>query len=333
MLRGHPLVERECRLVPGAAARAPDLDGLQPPLGPIPAQDRFGTADVESTVAPGARAAPLATAQRLRDTLPHLLDENLGPCWAGGLAHLSGHRPGTPYGAGSFARRSASAFFSSRRRMNPPTTENTSAPSWSNPLKMPSGWPEESASLIMGSKMDSARSCVKGGPLGVTPAVPVGGFPYSSLGSSGDRSPSGSSVGRDAGRAPAGRRGCEMGRCRGPPFGQPRQAVTVALPKNGGKTKQHYTAVAQENVQEAITGVRATPGVSDAAKSAFEFLILTATRTTEVLGATWDEIDLEAGGWTIPASRMKAKREHRVLLSATALAVIAHVPALRTPTS
>jgi integrase len=50
-------------------------------------------------------------------------------------------------------------------------------------------------------------------------------------------------------------------------------------------------------------------------KLAFEFLILTAARTSEVIGAKWDEIDREAKTWTIPASRIKAAREHRVPLS------------------
>ena len=49
--------------------------------------------------------------------------------------------------------------------------------------------------------------------------------------------------------------------------------------------------------------------------SALMFMILTATRTGEVLGAKWQEIDLDGGCWTIPAARMKAKREHRVPLA------------------
>ena len=55
---------------------------------------------------------------------------------------------------------------------------------------------------------------------------------------------------------------------------------------------------------------------------ALEFTILTAARTGEVLGATWDEIDFAAKVWTIPASRTKAGREHRVPLSKAALAVL-----------
>lgn len=55
---------------------------------------------------------------------------------------------------------------------------------------------------------------------------------------------------------------------------------------------------------------------------ALEFLILTATRTGEVIGAKWDEFDLKAGVWTIPAGRMKARREHRVPLGNDALQII-----------
>lgn len=59
---------------------------------------------------------------------------------------------------------------------------------------------------------------------------------------------------------------------------------------------------------------------------ALQILILTATRTTEVLKAPWPEFDLEAAVWTIPASRMKGKREHRVPLSDAAMAVLDTLP-------
>lgn len=61
---------------------------------------------------------------------------------------------------------------------------------------------------------------------------------------------------------------------------------------------------------------------------ALEFLILTACRTGEVLGATWQEIDLENRSWTIPAGRTKAHREHRVPLSHSAMAVLGRLPRL-----
>ena len=57
-------------------------------------------------------------------------------------------------------------------------------------------------------------------------------------------------------------------------------------------------------------------------KSAIEFAILTAARSGEVRLATWDEIDVDARVWTIPAERMKAGREHRVPLSVRALAIL-----------
>jgi integrase len=55
---------------------------------------------------------------------------------------------------------------------------------------------------------------------------------------------------------------------------------------------------------------------------ALEFAILTAARSGEVLGARWSEIDFEAKVWTVPAGRTKAAREHRVPLSARAMAIV-----------
>lgn len=59
---------------------------------------------------------------------------------------------------------------------------------------------------------------------------------------------------------------------------------------------------------------------------ALRFLILTATRTSEVLKAQWSEMDLPAGIWTLPASRMKAQRKHRVPLPDAALAILVGLP-------
>jgi integrase len=58
------------------------------------------------------------------------------------------------------------------------------------------------------------------------------------------------------------------------------------------------------------------------AAKALQFAILTAGRTGEVLGAQWDEIDLDGGLWTVPSGRMKAGREHRVPLPAPAVALL-----------
>ena len=76
------------------------------------------------------------------------------------------------------------------------------------------------------------------------------------------------------------------------------------------------------SVADALATVEASQA-SVTTKRAFEFLVLTAARSGEVRLATWDEMNLDAGVWTIPAARMKAKREHhRVPLSGRALAIL-----------
>jgi integrase len=62
------------------------------------------------------------------------------------------------------------------------------------------------------------------------------------------------------------------------------------------------------------------------AARALQFAILTAARTSEVLGATWEEIDLQTRTWTVPAGRMKGGREHRVPLSNAAVALLGALP-------
>lgn len=62
---------------------------------------------------------------------------------------------------------------------------------------------------------------------------------------------------------------------------------------------------------------------------ALRFAALCASRSGEVRGATWDEIDLDAAMWTIPASRMKAGAEHRVPLTAEAIALLKSVPRMQ----
>ena len=62
---------------------------------------------------------------------------------------------------------------------------------------------------------------------------------------------------------------------------------------------------------------------------ALQMLILTAARTGEIIGAQWDEIDIDAAIWTIPASRMKARKEHRVPLSPAAMKIIEGLPRVK----
>ena len=82
---------------------------------------------------------------------------------------------------------------------------------------------------------------------------------------------------------------------------------------------KHHPALPFDQMGEFMESLRAQEGI---AARALEFLILTATRTGEVIGAKWDECDLRAGLWTVPASRMKAGREHRVPLAPRAVEII-----------
>jgi integrase len=66
--------------------------------------------------------------------------------------------------------------------------------------------------------------------------------------------------------------------------------------------------------------------LSGPAARALEFLILTAARSGEVTGATWDEIDLDGRTWTVPGQRMKGRREHRVPLSDAAVDLLRELP-------
>ena len=90
---------------------------------------------------------------------------------------------------------------------------------------------------------------------------------------------------------------------------------------------QHMRALPHGAVADALATVRASQAFVPT-KRAFEFLVLTAARSGEVRLATWDEMDLDAGVWTIPAVRMKAKRDHRVPLSGRALAILHDVQRL-----
>jgi integrase len=97
------------------------------------------------------------------------------------------------------------------------------------------------------------------------------------------------------------------------------------LPKRQQLTRGHHAALPYDMVPKFMAQVREREAV---AALALEFLILTAARSGEVLGAKWDEIDLVARVWTVPAARMKAGRVHRVPLSARAINVLQTVKPL-----
>ncbi len=81
----------------------------------------------------------------------------------------------------------------------------------------------------------------------------------------------------------------------------------------------HHAALPYAELGAFMAALRGQDGI---AARALGFAILTACRTSEVIGATWGEIDLAAATWTIPANRIKAGREHRIPLSAPALAIL-----------
>jgi integrase len=96
--------------------------------------------------------------------------------------------------------------------------------------------------------------------------------------------------------------------------------LNEALPaRNSSKTVEHHAALPYAELPAFMAELRQREGV---AAQALEFTILTAARTGEVIGARWDEIDLKAGVWTVPAGRMKAGKEHRIPLSSRAVELL-----------
>lgn len=81
---------------------------------------------------------------------------------------------------------------------------------------------------------------------------------------------------------------------------------------------KHHEALPYADVGKFMEALHQQEGVS---AKALEWLILTTTRTSETIGAKWDEIDFEAKTWTIPADRIKGGKEHRVPLSAEAMKI------------
>jgi len=88
--------------------------------------------------------------------------------------------------------------------------------------------------------------------------------------------------------------------------------IEAAVAKKAKVEVEHHAALAYAELPTFMEALREREGV---AARALEFTILTAARTGETIGATWDEIDLDAAIWVIPGSRMKAGKAHRVPLS------------------
>jgi integrase len=94
------------------------------------------------------------------------------------------------------------------------------------------------------------------------------------------------------------------------------------LPRPKKLTRGHHAAMPFEDVPAFVAEVRALRSVS---AYALEFLILTAARSGEIRGATWNEINEGEALWIVPASRMKGNREHRVPLAPRALEILAEL--------
>ncbi len=108
----------------------------------------------------------------------------------------------------------------------------------------------------------------------------------------------------------------------------PAEYVAQVLPKRDKSKMAHRKALPYAEVAICIEAVQAS-GAGASTKLALEFLVLNATRSGETRLARWDEIDwgnaatsATCATWIIPASRMKAKREHRIPLSARAVEIL-----------
>lgn len=107
-----------------------------------------------------------------------------------------------------------------------------------------------------------------------------------------------------------------------------RNHLDKVLPARSAVAKvEHHPALPYGEIGGFIETLRTQAG---AASRALEFAILTAARSGEVIGATWQEFDLDKSTWTIPAERMKAKKEHRIPLSARALELVKELLPLKT---
>ncbi|MBN3777302.1 tyrosine-type recombinase/integrase [Burkholderia sp. Ac-20345] len=108
----------------------------------------------------------------------------------------------------------------------------------------------------------------------------------------------------------------------------PVTVIDHILPKQSSKP-EHQPAMPWQQVPKFVTAHLAEHKPTDSTRAALLFLILTATRSGEVRGTTWDEFDLRSGTWNIPGHRMKAKEPHRVPLSSHAIALVKTLKEIR----
>jgi integrase len=105
--------------------------------------------------------------------------------------------------------------------------------------------------------------------------------------------------------------------------------VDHLLPQQPGKRERttHQPSMPWRDIPALVKGVLHA-GAANVTRALLEFVILTAARSGEARAMTWDEVDLEAKVWTVPANRMKAKIIHRVPLSERAVEILAAQRAL-----
>ncbi len=115
----------------------------------------------------------------------------------------------------------------------------------------------------------------------------------------------------DYGKAQGWRQGDNPGRWRG--------HLENILPRPQKLVQRHHAAMPYQELPVFMDRLAELKAL---AARALELLILTASRTSEILKAEWTEFDLEAGIWVIPAERMKAKRDHRIPLTEEALSIL-----------
>ncbi len=101
-------------------------------------------------------------------------------------------------------------------------------------------------------------------------------------------------------------------------------ALKTVLPKQDRSNKRHHKALPYDEVQASLATIQGS-NASPVTKLAFEFLVLTATRSNETRLARWSEIDLAKAEWVIPGERMKAKQPHRVPLTRRCLQILEDV--------
>ena len=100
--------------------------------------------------------------------------------------------------------------------------------------------------------------------------------------------------------------------------------LAMLLPKGSVVQEvKHHAAIPYVDMPKFMNKLAQSKSIS---ASALNFVILTCARTSEVIGAQWNEVWLEEAVWTIPAARMKAGREHRVALSSQAIALLSNLP-------